>query len=218
MGDLLGLGEALKAKATKRKTKNEKQELECFGEVARTPAVAVGVLDSIGEDPARNLRLPTAGAISAHPMTRFLTLRSPALSRFVAATFVAMYAVFASGAAFGALDLACLKLPASPCSPAPGVKQNSCGCGHAPDAGERCCCCCSKEEGPAPETGFSFTAAARCANPDSGSTDGLTRVSPHVSADEAGVSSVQLALAFTLVALRLPSHPSAPPDKVPLAL
>ncbi|MEK7466831.1 MAG: hypothetical protein AAB074_05385 [Planctomycetota bacterium] len=149
-------------------------------------------------------------------MRRLLTLRSPALSRAVAATFVAMYALFASGAAFGALDLACLELAAPPCSPAPEAGKSGCGCGHATDDGAGCCCC-SRKEASAPETGFSFTAAAQCSNPDSGSAGSMTRVSPHVAAEAAEAPSVQLAPAFTPRVLSLQSHKSAPPDKVPLA-
>jgi hypothetical protein len=156
---------------------------------------------------------------SAPPMTRFLTLRSRALSRTVAATFVAMYALFASGAAFGALDLACLKLEAPACTPTagPAAEKDSCGCGHAADDGAGCCCC-SQDEAPAPATGFSFTAAARCANPDSGSHDGMTRVSPHVTAHARIGPGIDLVRVFIPEELTLLSIDSAPPEKVPLAL
>lgn len=142
-------------------------------------------------------------------MIPLLTLRSRRTSRTAAALFALAYVMFASGAAFGALDLACLGT-ASGKEPAP---KSCCGC-STHDHAVRSCCCGTKDS---PEAGASFSAVARCANPDSGGAGEMTRVSPHVPVDLITPSALAFTPAASPAIHPLASRPLSPPDKVPLA-
>lgn len=147
-------------------------------------------------------------------MIPLLTLRSRRTSRTAAALFATAYVLFASGAAFGALDLACVVPPtAQGKTEAPEAPKGCCGC-STHDHSVRSCCCGTKNS---PGPGVSFAAVARCANPDSGVAGELTRVSPHLPGDLIASSALEFAPAESPAFLPLTSLPLSPPDKVPLA-
>lgn len=149
---------------------------------------------------------------------RLLTLPTRRSRRLCAAWFLAVYAAFASGAAFGVLDLACLPAPSGTCGqepvPACGEADQCTVCGMLHTPGMKCCC---HEVHTAPTSRFSFTQAARCANPDADSATGMTRVTPHVAgagAPEAGLAPAEPVAERSCV---LRSRPIPPSEKVPLA-
>lgn len=147
-------------------------------------------------------------------MTSILTLRARSSTRACAAALLVLYVAFASGTAFGALDLLRVPAPGPACGTAPSPARSCCGCRAVHAAGESCCCS-SGRTGPAAESGF--TQAARCANPDSGAPGELARMSPHAAPDASvpAASPVSVAAADRVPALL--SVPAAPEDKVPIA-
>ncbi|MCE9582578.1 MAG: hypothetical protein K8T20_08805 [Planctomycetes bacterium] len=147
-------------------------------------------------------------------LPRILALRSRRSTRFAAAAFALLYAAFASGAAFGPLDLMGL-----PPATVEDCAKRCCGCGADMHASGECCCAGKPDkEAAAPASGFSWLAAAKCSGATETLAGEMTRVLPHVEPVHAAPTRPVSVEAPESRCLSLVSISSSPPEKVPLAL